>query len=239
MFHWATLLTWSLCDCISFISVTEEGIKTKLARECIFQQTKATRSSKLAFQLCATKLKTTCENSPTRIIKSIRISLEWIKHLLDEIPSLKIIHLIRDPRATISAQFRFGICNRPEGGVAGCASRFCPLISDDIKEAKKIAVKYPGRFRTVFYEDIARKPLESAENLFNFIGSDFSPRAREYVYNITHAERNGCGMCTTRSNSSEHVAQWKSKMTSRNINDVEQHCSYVFRQHYYNLTRGV
>ena len=99
------------------------GIKSKVFTTCYYRnvnQVEYANKSRL-FQMCANRLKTVCEQSPIRIVKTIRLQLSHIRHLLDEFQWLKIVHLVRDPRATLHSQKKFSNCDEKHGGIDGCA----------------------------------------------------------------------------------------------------------------------
>lgn len=153
--------------------------------------------------------------------------------LLDEFPGLKIIHLIRDPRATLMSQSRFSMCGEQHGGNNGCASLLCKRQEKDLLEEESISTRYPHRLKIFLYEDIAARPIETARKLFEFIGTTFTPKAKEYILNITSANKtDNCNICTTRSNSKEHINAWRKKITNEFRKIIEQRCSYILQRFY-------
>lgn len=236
---------WLLCDLMKlpervimdgFLS---KGIKSKTFRECysIWYQITGNRTSTI--RKCAVALKSVCEQSPVRIIKTIRTPIEFIRHLLDEIPGLKVVHLMRDPRATLRSQRSFGMCPLLEGGMYGCTNRFCTRVENDIIQADTLAKIHPGRLATVLYEHIASKPIETSRKMFKFIGTIFTSQAQEYIFNITSAGKpDNCGICTTRTNSSEHIYEWMEKLKPESIRIVEDRCNYIIRR-YFNTSKSL
>ena len=154
--------------------------------------------------------------------------------MLEEIPGLKIIHLVRDPRATLTSQSRFGMCNQKYGGQFGCTEKVCSKVEDNIREEKSIAREYPGRIQTLMYEDLASNPIETSKKLFKFIGTTFSKAAEEYIINITMAGNpDGCSICSTRSNSTLHIDKWRTKIKPSFQNIIETICIFVLRRYNY------
>ena len=218
------------------ILLAGKGIKSKLFWTCYSSQIKLDRNSTVARRICAHALKTVCEESPIRILKTIRTRLNWISYLLDELPHLKLIHLVRDPRATLTSQFSTGKCAAKYGGINGCTWSHCAEQKSDLEEADRLDSKYPGRLMRVFYEDIAAKPIDTSRKLFRFIGTTFTSQAEEYIFNITLAGNpNNCVICTTRSNSSEHIDSWKKKIKPGLLNLTENLCNYVLNRYNYSL----
>ena len=221
--HW---LNWFMC-------FTGIGIKSKVFTTCYYRNVNQVEyaNKRRLFQMCANKLKTVCEQSPIRIVKTIRLQLSHIRHLLDEFQWLKIVHLVRDPRATLLSQRRVANCNDKHGGIKGCAREHCRRQENDLKEFDILARKHPGRISRVLYEDIATNPIETSHKMFDFIGATFTPLAQEYIYNITLAGNEDNGVIgTTRKNSSAHIDAWKNTMQSDFVNNTNKLCDFVLKQ---------
>ena len=225
MFY-AYAISWLKC-------FTGFGIKSNVFRTCYSQNanhTEYTNKGRL-IQICASKLKRVCEQSSIRIIKTIRMQLNQISHFLDEFEWLKIVHLVRDPRATLHSQKQFSNCDEKHGGIEGCAKEHCRRQENDLEEFNSLARKHPGRISRVLYEDIATKPIETSRTLFDFIGATFTPLAQEYIYNITLAGNEDNGVIeTTRKNSSAHIDAWKITMKADFVNVTNKHCDFVLKQ---------
>ena len=149
---------------------------------------------------------------------------------------MKILHLVRDPRATLASQAKFGKCAATSGGKYGCTRSFCQRLENDVLEEERLLKIYPDRIRSFFYEDIAKHPLETAQKMFEFIGTPFTTEARDYVFNITLAgNEDNCAVCTTRSNSSEHIDSWKTEMSKEFIDIVQDRCNYVLKRYKFDI----
>ncbi|KAH3709472.1 hypothetical protein DPMN_068935 [Dreissena polymorpha] len=186
--------------------------------------------------MCAKQLQTVCTESSFRIVKTIRLEMSSVTHLLGMFPNLKTVHLVRDPRATLVSQAYVGMCSGKHGGMLQCANNLCKRVENDILEKERIMSELPGRIFPVVYEDIAREPIETAKKLFDFIGADFTEEAKEYIFNITKAgQEDNCAICTTRSNSTKHIDAWKTEMKTTLLNVVQERCNYVLRRYNYTI----
>lgn len=191
-----------------------------------------------ALSVCSRQLQAVCENSPYRIIKTIRVELANVKSLLESLPNLKIIHLVRDPRATLFSQNMFGMCQERYGGWSGCTNTYCTRLENDVLEEEKIKQIYPNRIMTVLYEDIARHPIETAKKMYEFTEAEFTKEAYSYIYNITLAGNpDNCVICTTRRNSTEHITTWKRKMPRDFIKIVNERCNYMLKRFHFDEFR--
>ena len=219
------------------ISLSDYGLKTKHFDDCLKDATK-TKKYNDSVLVCAKELQTICEQSPIRVIKTIRLDLSTLTPLLSMLPSLKIVHLIRDPRATMLSQSRAGMCSDNEGGKYGCSSRYCYRLENDVLEHETITKDYQGRISPVYYEQIARFPLEASGKMYKFIEANYTKPVMQYVYNITMSgAKDDCGICSTRSNSSEHINAWKKTMPTEFIDIVEDRCHYVLKRFHYEFTK--
>lgn len=186
--------------------------------------------------ICARELQKVCEESPIIVLKTIRVLLRDVKYLLDVFSNLKILHLVRDPRATLFSQAHFGMCNKKIGGWPRCTDNLCERQENDILDEELISQKCPDRIKTVRYESIAKRPIETSKELYSFIDVDFTTEAESYIYNITMAgKKNNCVICTTRSNSSEHVDTWTKKMNPNFIQIVNTRCRFVLNHYSYGV----
>lgn len=230
---------WLLCDVtklprrILMDGFMNVGLQSRKFHQCYNERTSRAANFSQRLWKCALELKLLCQTSPVRIFKTIRMPLKQISHLLEELPMLKIVHLVRDPRATLTSQAHVGMCSLKHGGKFECTDKYCTRVENDISELSALVRHYPYRLKTVLYEDVASSPIETSKEVYDFIGTSFSAHAQEYIYNITLAGNpDNCIICTTRSNSSDHIFAWKKTINEDLLNNVEKRCSYVLR--YYN-----
>ena len=166
------------------------------------------------------------------MIKTIRTKMNVARTLLEELPNMKIIHLVRDPRAVLQSQSNLGQCNTEQGGIESCTNKLCYSLENNLVEEEFIMRDYPNRILPVMYEDIAKHPIETSQKLYEFAGYEFTDTIKEYVFNNTLAgEGNTNVYSTQRSNSSEHVDNWKNTMNPDFRKYVQNRCNYVIK-HY-------
>ena len=204
-------------------------------KECFNKKMDANETYASVMKTCTKELEALCQQSPIKIIKTIRLPLWTMSTMLKEFPGLKIVHLIRDPRAVLTSQSRVGMCSAERGGKEGCSSLFCNRIEKDVHDKELITTKYPGRMLTIFYESIAKKPIETAKKMFEFIGTNFTKSAENYIFNITSANQpDNCVICTTRSNSTEHVDRWRKRGRPEFLKIITRRCQTVLDRFNYN-----
>ena len=206
------------------------GRKTAAFQGCLRQHHFDTVFLKINF--CVKRLREICLASKYRVIKTIRTTMVDIKDLVTEIPQLKVLHLVRDPRDTMNSQKKKGNCGKktPED-LKSCAAKYCNRVSEDIyvKENEKV---FENRALTVRFEDIAFQAIKVAGDIYGFLGMKFTEHIRNYVYNLTSDEsKDGCEVCQKKwqvgqstLNASTHVEKWRTNMPKEFRVIVDKFC---------------
>lgn len=78
-----------------------------------------------------------CRSKDVIVIKTIRMRVAWMVPLLNTLPSLRVIHLIRDPRGSLTSLSRLWKSPYDER---------CADISEDLVTGKAASSLYPDRF---------------------------------------------------------------------------------------------
>ncbi|XP_045165005.2 carbohydrate sulfotransferase 6-like [Mercenaria mercenaria] len=185
---------------------------------------------------CMEDLRNVCLRSKYRIVKTIRTKMSLAAQVLEQVVDSKLIHLVRDPRATIESKSHRKVCPL---GLSFCISQHCQRVRDDIIVEKKS--RSPERFHTVFYENIASRPIQTAKMMYKFIGMELTPVISDYIFNITLGKnKSGCSVCTAKwqignsaSSSEKHVDAWKQKLPPKYINRTQQLCNDVIKHYGY------
>lgn len=116
-------------------------------------------------------------------MKTLRISLENAKLLLDRIPNLKIIHLFRDPRAIINSHINTNWYPATLNDLISIENDIivnCDRIYNDIVAALILKSRYPDHILAVQYEDIDQS-ITKLEAIYKFIGRNLTPKVKEYI----------------------------------------------------------
>ncbi|XP_077469624.1 carbohydrate sulfotransferase 3a [Stigmatopora argus] len=167
----------------------------------------------LASQLCLSK--------QHQAIKTVRVQKWQTLQPLVEDPRLdiKIIQLVRDPRAILASRILafpkyqtwngFAQDGQPPENYKEILQGNC----DNIRWAAEVGLSQPGwlrrRYMLVRYEDIARYPMQKAEEMYRFTGIPFSPQVREWILRNTHTAQDNGDRFSTQRNSSEQAEKWR------------------------------
>jgi hypothetical protein len=102
-----------------------------------------------------------------------------MKPLLEWLPDLRIIHLVRDPRPVALSrrdfdygargQFADSAVNLSETVIRE-ASVFCRQVVADVQWRNRLEQRFPGRIYSLTYEQLVDDPVGRAGDIYRFIG---------------------------------------------------------------------
>lgn len=175
-------------------------------------------------------------------IKTVRVrQLETMRPLTED-PRLdtRFIQLVRDPRAILASRMvafsskyqtwkTWGEVNGGEVPIEDEEVKKLQGNCNQIKTSAELGLSGPewlrGRYMLVRYEDIARYPMQKAAQMFAFTGIPFTPQAREWILQNTHATAEEVhGVYSTQKNSSEQVEKWRFSIPFKLAQVVQQVC---------------
>lgn len=175
----------------------------------------------------ATFLSRACQMFPIQLVKTVRLRLNLTQLFLnDEKMNVKVVFLVRDPRATMSSRYNsVSWCSdKPD-----CSSPevLCSDLQGDLKVATALRQIYPERFTMIKYEDLASKPHDEIRRLMDFIGMEYSPKLAQYVEEHTQEDVNN--PWSTRRKSSDRVSMWKKQLPLQEIHTIQNACESVLK----------
>ena len=121
---------------------------------------------------CFETLENTCRKSKAKVTKVLRLSMKLIPKLLKQLPNLKILLLVRDPRAIINSRLItdwFPICEKDLFGVLENAESLCKKMDDDILVLSHLTKEYPDRLLVHRLEDAVKNSPKLFKGIFNFM----------------------------------------------------------------------
>ncbi|KAL5020986.1 hypothetical protein ScPMuIL_000141 [Solemya velum] len=179
------------------------------------------------YKTCIPYLKKICNQNKFRVIKTIRTNMATAKSLMDCLPNLKIIHLIRDPRAVQNSRLRVGAFKFKKA--LNMTRHLCTAISNDLPIGQQINSAYKGRYMILRYEDLASKPIDMSRKLYNFLGNKFTYSLEKFIFNITLAgNEDGCNICSMRKNSREHIDSWRNFFPLGTVQMIDEECKSFY-----------
>ncbi|NXC37650.1 CHST4 sulfotransferase, partial [Penelope pileata] len=154
-----------------------------------------------------TKVEEACKTYSHVAIKEVRFfDLKVLYPLLtDPSLNLKIIHLVRDPRAVFRSRENtvadlkrdsdIVVGSQRMKGETGPYNTMQEICKSQVEIYKAGSQAIHGflkdRYLLVRYEDIVRDPLTRAAQMYRFAELHFTPELQKWVHNITHGKRKG------------------------------------------------
>ncbi|XP_042887354.1 carbohydrate sulfotransferase 1-like isoform X2 [Penaeus japonicus] len=167
-------------------------------------------------------LKDFCRKERFRIVKTIRTRLAWVSELLQEDPTLKVIHLVRDPRGSLRSAAKVKWNLDPE--------KICSEIMEDLQTREEMEKKYPNRYLFVKYEDLAQDPFDKTIQMFRFLRGKpvhLPKRVKKYLWKHTtntHKVKKSFG---THRTSEKMFQKWRNSISGPDLHAYENACGDV------------
>lgn len=180
-----------------------------------------------------------CLSKQHHAIKAVRVrQLDTLQPLVED-PRLDvtIIQLVRDPRAILVSRM-VAFPSRYQTWKAWAQDGQVPEQDEEVKRLKgncdqvrisaELGLSKPhwlkGRYMLVRYEDIARYPMQKAEEMYKFTGIPFSSQAREWILRNTQTTKEASGIYSTQKNSSEQAEKWRTSIPFALVQVVQKVC---------------
>ncbi|XP_064526597.1 carbohydrate sulfotransferase 4 isoform X1 [Pseudopipra pipra] len=187
------------------------------------------------------KVEEACKTYSHVAIKEVRFfDLKVLYPLLTD-PSLniKIIHLVRDPRAVFRSREKTAADLKRDSNIIVGSQRTkgemgpyntMQVICRSHVEIYKAGIQatpsfLKDRYLLVRYEDIVRDPLARAAQMYRFAELHFTPELQKWVHNITHGKGLGAHAFVIGSRDAQRVSQaWRETLPFQKIEKVQNVC---------------
>ena len=184
-----------------------------------------------------------CNLHPIKLIKTVRMRMKTIEPLLaDPSFNLKVILLVRDPRAVFNSRSETLVsnwCTEPS-----CASPVneCRDLLEDVTSAKQLYLKYPDKVHLIRFEDLGLNPYQTVRQILSFLDLPWSQRLDKFISThtmIDHSDSDPMEKSYGTSRNSSAVAfAWKQSMALSNISAIQEVCSQPMKMLGYRLIDG-
>ena len=203
-----------------------------------------------------------CNNQAHTVVKilshRIPLRVQTLHFLFKNVNNLKVIHLVRDPRAVANSISRIGWPTSDKFRLSTEASslqlnikRFCLSMIKELQFILEAEVTFPRRYCLQGYEALVQNPLREAQELYKFAGIPFSYKTRNWIIqgddiagirarrsypdstghpdSTSHPYTTGHPYSTVRTNARQLVDSWRTQLGRQGTKLVEQHCLPVLR----------
>ena len=165
-------------------------------------------------KVCFPYLQNTCANRTVSAVKVIRMHMQVVKEILKLDPTIKVVHLTRDPRGIVGSRKRLKVlANVAHASMVAEGKYLCEKMLTDIQIRKDLQKVYPNNIFPVRYEDYAEDPEEFAQNLYKMLGIPFTESLRHWLTTNTEGKKRRKGLfATQRKNSTVAANLWKTQL---------------------------
>ena len=178
---------------------------------------------------CAANMTQFCRrNFKATAVKTIRLHMARAVEAMRRDPKVKIVHLVRDPRAVLLSRHELGFADFKK--LPAEASLLCGKFLDDLKHVPPRSDPLRDRYMLVRYEDIAAGPLEHTLQLYKFMGLVPSEYVLDAVKGMMEQAKKTrkCPTCPpTPLNSTEVSQAWRQKMKFQDVVAISSQCTEV------------
>ncbi|XP_030051217.1 carbohydrate sulfotransferase 6-like [Microcaecilia unicolor] len=188
-------------------------------------------------QVLFTKLEEACRTYSHIVVKAVRfLDLEVLYPLLrDPTLNMKIIHLVRDPRAIFSSRQYVGLndsnviiskSKNSEPNISLVMQEICKAQVKIYSAAKESSPPFPtDRYRLVRFEDLVKDPLAYLKQWYKAMGLIMSSKLESWVYNISHQTAPKIKGLMPISGDSKRIAEhWRDKLSFQKVKEVQDFC---------------
>ncbi|XP_019645302.1 PREDICTED: carbohydrate sulfotransferase 1-like [Branchiostoma belcheri] len=196
----------------------------------------------------ASVLNQACQNSQINVAKIIRI---WYINFFEPIVAngsvvgreVKILHLIRDPRAVVASQIR--IFNRKEPTPFAedfvddtKTENLCTQLVENVQTQDGVPDWLLGHYALIRYEDVAMAPAAMTEKLYYFLGTESDKAVFRWLAKNTNATEPGESYFSRKRNSRDTVDAWRRKLSLSAVLKIQNICRDALEMFGYRTVQG-
>ncbi|XP_050167461.1 carbohydrate sulfotransferase 6-like [Myiozetetes cayanensis] len=229
LFQWATsraLCSAPACDSFQRTDITSEMACKTLCGRYPFS-----------------KVEEACKTYSHVVIKEVRFfDLKVLYPLLtDPSLNLKIIHLVRDPRAVVKSREQSVKALARDNGIV-LSTNGTKVEDSKYKVMQEVCrshvqiyetatLKPPNflknRYLMIRFEDLVRDPLSEISEMYKFADLNLTPRLKSWIYNITHGQGPGKKKEAFKITSRDAVSvsqAWRNVLPFQKVKKVQEVC---------------
>uniref|UniRef100_A0A8B9U3V8 Sulfotransferase n=1 Tax=Anas zonorhyncha TaxID=75864 RepID=A0A8B9U3V8_9AVES len=184
-----------------------------------------------------------CHKYRTLVIKGVRVfDLAILAPLMrDPTLDLKVIHLVRDPRAVASSRIksRHGLIReslqvlggKKEGGggsdyhALGAMEVICSSMAKTLQTALHPPDWLQGNYMAVRYEDLVVEPIKTLRQVYGFVNLAVSPEMEKFTLNMTSGPGySSKPFVVSARNATQALSAWRTALSYQQIKQVEEYC---------------
>ncbi|KAM3608980.1 uncharacterized protein V6R79_007983 [Siganus canaliculatus] len=188
-------------------------------------------------------LKEACSVHSHVVLKEVRFfELESLYPLLqDPTIDLRIVHLIRDPRAvalsreeavkSLSYDSSIILGHKQMNEIEASYEAMLEICRSHIRINELAMSKPPpflkDRYKMVRYEDMVRDPIGQINSIYDFVGLEMTKEMGEWIYRVTHGKGRGKkseAFSITSRDASDVSQAWRSLLPHNKVQKIQDMC---------------
>lgn len=191
-----------------------------------------------------------CKTYSHIVIKEVRFfDLKSLSQLLkDPFLNLKVLHLVRDPRAIFQSREKaaselynddniiikslpinmFG--RKKENVPYKLMEKICKSQVDIYLSATNGSHSaLDSRYMMVRYEDIVRNPIEKASQMYQFGKLNFLPKLKYWIHNLTHGKGRGQRFLINSRDAVNVSRAWRTSLQFESVQKIQNVCAKAMK----------
>jgi hypothetical protein len=138
-----------------------------------------------------------------------------VGQLLQSLPNLRVIHLIRDPRGVALSRkhTEWSAGHSAADDIVQTAAIFCQDVAQDIHERQRLEKIFPGSFMQVMYEEFTNDPVYFTKNVYLFLDTILPSPVEQYMSQRTQ---------------NKSSTKWQDNLTFHEAHSIHEHCKELF-----------
>ncbi len=178
-----------------------------------------------------------CKRRSIRAIKIVRYTLPFIKNLLEAIPDLKIVWVVRDPRAVAHSRAnpKEKAYSREDKERLGretmnCLRRTCEKYQLDWSVKDELFRDFSDAMKLTKFEEFVRDPVECVSGIYAHIGEDPPHNVEQFIHtHMLNGSDDGRHWGNVRLNPGEGAHKWRSLVSPELSIQMTTYCLDVLR----------
>ncbi|XP_015820832.3 carbohydrate sulfotransferase 5 [Nothobranchius furzeri] len=199
-----------------------------------------------------------CSTYSHVVLKETRLfELESLYPLLqDPNLDLRIVHLVRDPRAVMRSRAESAKSLEKDTATALEQQNMTKfevqfkvmqeICRSHVRIYETAILKPPpflkGRYRLVRYEDVARNPLKEVRDIYDFVGLKMTPEMSDWIYQKTHGKGKGTvkeAFQVVSRNATQVSEAWRTMLPHFKVKRVQKACKEAMSLLGYRTVRNI
>ena len=171
-----------------------------------------------------------CKLHPIKMIKTVRMRMINLAQLLsDSELSLRVILLVRDPRAVFNSRGSGLVSDWCTGEECASPANECRDLLNDVQTGQELNTRFPGRVTLLRFEDLSLNPDLIVNKLLTFLRLPWTQRIEKFImtHTVSDSEKKNQQRNDpygTSRNSSAVAFAWKAMMPFSKIASIQSVC---------------